>query len=298
MLAPLIVEYPAMGKFALDYVATGTQDKIKRRIQDRFGIPPDNFCIWFKDSELDGTPIPHLGIKPGMTINMDCVGGKCPVALDTAPLLIPITVMTPTGEAMEFTVLPSESMYSIKVRVCQIKGFPVKQQCFFVGAEQLEDHDLVAAHMLDNKPLLVMVVVKEYIQIYVQTESGKTFMVNVPNDATMDDVKAKMGALLDLKDPYDCQIFSRFWGGRVFEGKQWSHASETPPLNFRAQTNRAGAAQHRMSHRSISRRLSVQSTLGSEAIGLFWGSLCHCRSTAVRCGCALSSLCTVAHTVA
>ena len=57
--------------------------------------------------------------------------------------------------------------------------------------------------MLADQTLLLMLKLHKYIQIFVKIDTGKTFLVEVPNDATNDDVRARMGALLDMKKPYE-----------------------------------------------------------------------------------------------
>jgi hypothetical protein len=74
--------------------------------------------------------------------------------------------------------------------------------------------------MLSDQTLLLLLKLHKYIHIFVKVvDTGRTFLVEVPNDATVDDVKARMGALLDLEDPYVYPMFSPLCGGRVLEGK-------------------------------------------------------------------------------
>jgi hypothetical protein len=223
MIAPLIIENDDKSIFALDYMPTDKEDDLKRRIHESKGILPDNQTIRFNGSQFDIKSIMQMGIKPGMRIQLSVVPCKVPARLSIVqspkPIIVTVIVITSTAEVMNFRAPPSEPMYNIKVKVCQARGFPVEQQSFIVSGRKLEDHHVVDDYMLSDQTLLLLLKLDKYIHIFVKVDTGRTFLVEVPNDATVDDVKARMGALLDVKDPYEYSLFSPLCGGRVLEGK-------------------------------------------------------------------------------
>ena len=172
----------------LEVEPSDTIKKVKRKIQDKEGIPPSQQHLIFRRQEL----------KDHQTLDEYKVTDKSSVHLRLQDELdrILINVEFPSGRKIFINVSPGDDFESVRKIICDREGIPVDQQRLsFVGKEVVDDHLPLSEY--DNQiELSLQLDVKQQkneFLLHVKTPSGKTKVkIEAVSGDTIQDVKRKI----------------------------------------------------------------------------------------------------------
>ena len=161
---------------------------VKRKIQDKEGIPPSQQHLIFKRQEL----------KDRQTLDKYKVPNESSVHLRLEDELdrILINVEFPTGRKIFLNVSPKDNFERVRKMIYDREGIPVDQQRLsFAGKEVVDDHlPLSEYHNEIELSLQLDVKQQKYdFLLHVKTPSGKTkIKIEAVSGDTIQDVKRKI----------------------------------------------------------------------------------------------------------
>ena len=172
----------------LEVEPSDTIKKVKRKIQDKEGIPPSQQHLIFRRQEL----------KDHQTLDEYKVTDKSSVHLRLEDELdrILINVEFPSGRKIFINVSPKDDFESVRKIIYDREGIPVDQQRLsFVGKEVVDNHLPLSEY--DNQiELSLQLDVKQQkneFLLQVKTRSGKTnIKIEAVSGDTIQDVKMKI----------------------------------------------------------------------------------------------------------
>ena len=173
---------------ALDVEPSDTIKNVKRKIQDKEGIPPSQQHLIFRRQEL----------KDHQTLDEYKVTDKSSVHLRLEDELdrILINVEFPSGRKIFINVSPKDDFESVRKIIYDKEGIPVDQQRLsFVGKEVVDNHLPLSEY--DNQiELSLQLDVKQRkneFLLHVKTRSGKTkIKIEAVSGDTIQGVKMKI----------------------------------------------------------------------------------------------------------
>lgn len=168
----------------LDVKRTDTIEKIKEKIHDMLSVPPDKQKLCYKVNVLeDRKTLADYNIQNECTIN----------AIFILKPGIQIFINTFTGKTFPLDVEPSDPINKLKAIIQDKEYIKIDQQELILdgvvldGDKTLKDYNIHKEDTIEVKPII-----KEDIQIFAKTLSGKANSINVKLKDTLDTLKAKI----------------------------------------------------------------------------------------------------------
>ena len=172
----------------LEVEPSDTIKMVKRKIQDKEGVPPSQQHLIFKRQEL----------KDRQTLDEYKVTNKSSVHLRLGDELdrILINVEFPTGRKIFINVSPKDDFASVRKMIYDREGIPVDQQRLSFASKEVVDDHLPLSEYHNEMELSLQLDVKQQkneFLLHVKTPAGKTkIKVEAVSGDTIQDVKRKI----------------------------------------------------------------------------------------------------------
>ena len=168
--------------FALSVDSDDFVKDVKKKIQDKIGVPPDE-----QNLSISSGSISTLTLADHCTLSYFNILNGCILSLFSThanQLTIEIAIRTLTGKMLTLTVKPTSTIGSVKTKIENRERIPSDQQRLVFGDKVLKDDEELGDYGIRHKSILYLV-----MEIFIKTLSGKIVELNVLPSDTIRKVK-------------------------------------------------------------------------------------------------------------
>ena len=167
-----------------------TIEKVKKKIQEKEGFPPEQQRLLFAGNELEN----NKTLADYKVINQSTL--HLVLRLRGDRKVMQIFVKTLTGNTTNLSVEPSDTIEKVKKKIQEKEGFPPEQQRLLFAGNELENNKTLADYKVINQSTLHLVLRlrgdRKVMQIFVKTLTGNTTNLSVEPSDTIEKVKKKI----------------------------------------------------------------------------------------------------------
>ena len=181
----IFVKIPNEQPITLEVEANDTIKKVKTKIQEKEGIPPDQQQLRSNGSQLeDDRTLSDYNVQEGHTLDLV-------LGLHRGPSM-QVYIRKSCGTSIALRVESDISIANVKAKIESEEGIPVCNQTLIYNGKKVEGGRKLSDYNIEKEALLHLVETEGSMRITVKTQDGKTASVDVNPSETVLSLKVRI----------------------------------------------------------------------------------------------------------